>query len=81
MLLGYDSFHENFVLERDLFDYSGLRDEYLWKDLVDLFCISMDYKVNMIGLIWQVKIRSFLCCLLSFVFLATCSSVLLGLEG
>jgi hypothetical protein len=33
------------------------------------------------GLIWQVKIGSFFCRLLSFVFLAAGSAGLLGLEG
>lgn len=46
-----------------------------------LICFAFEWIiVNMIGLIWQVKIRSFLC-LLSFVFLARSSAGLLGLEG
>jgi hypothetical protein len=39
VLLGYDCFHENLVLERNLLDDSGWKEAYLWKDFVDLFCI------------------------------------------
>ena len=49
-------------------------------DMIWLICFAFDWIiVNMIGLIWQVKIRSFFC-LLSFVFLAAGPAGFLGLE-
>ena len=38
-LLGDDGFHEDFVLEGYFFDDSRWEGVYLWKTLVDLFCI------------------------------------------